>query len=1444
MKKQIEEEILKRKNIYKSSPDDMISAYNRELETEKEYNGRQLLELLQNADDQASDEVYIQLDTNNHQLIIANRGQACEPFSLDGIKSLMISNLSSKVTKKYIGNKGLGFRSIINWSNRVTINSNNLDIIFSKEVVNDIFDELFNKKEWNSFIKKRNLSQGTRPIPFLAIPKIINNQQEEWITKIIIDYKNDFFEDIKKQIDDLKDEILLFLKHLKKLIINIDGDIREVEKREDTEYTYINNEKWTIYQDENILPQELWDKENEKEYYELKIALKQDCNIKNNLLYAYFPTQISMDFPFIIHGTFDLNSSRNGINKSSKNKYILEKLVKLITKIAKALTNSEVNYKALELLIYKDKHPALSQLDFYEELENAIETLEIFPCIDNSYKKRENVVYISNNFSSFLQKVKATDLFPNLLISTEESTIDISIYTLISSISTDKLNILSKRITNIDERVDLIHLFYCTFKRENQLLFLIDENNKFIDIEDKVYTPPSINNHLIIPKYVEIKFIHNELYQKLLTKFNVTSTKLVEELKEMTNIENYNPTSILNKIITATNKELKKENINQLQIIKEMILSLYSNYKNLNEKTTLSSKVQLISQDNSITDAKDLYLSKSYLSGKLTEELFGDIFEEKQFLIKLDFFGFEKDEDEIKIENFFLWLGVNRYTKFTHTDINKADEYRTGIFRETDSTKIYDKQIVKIDNLDTILNNLNKEKLISWILLDIKLQSELNEIMRYRYFYRTSYYLSDVKSYVYYQLSQVFKDYFLTSEKLTLLLNSTSIDFTHYLFKKYNLEKRDIESLILKLGAVENFEELSQDRVTKILKELPLKSVDGKYTQRIYQLVYKHHYQDTFHYYFSDAKLFAIKNGIVNYFEQNEVYYSGSVKLPKQILNTKAIFNFPKGYSSKKVTTFFGINDLSKIKINIISKVPIAKLTDDFNKFFKTLIPYILTYRIKDIEKDDNAHLELDKLKKVSIQLCDKVIYNVENQEFELEHSDYLKDEKEYLIHVDKNYSLSDLRQDFDFIDTFSDILGLVFKLEDTRIFRDIIKSNIIYIEKTIITDLGIEVLHRAKELMGIANEKESFWKTIYKLLKVEYKYEPDNLLESITNDLTLNTNITAIDYHNFKNLQSCKVIKELFIEIELTIEQYNNQEPYYKLDFSKYHNHNLSNTFHDNQKNFEQHLYQYCIENSKEREFLSLMDIYTHNHETIESNTLNIDYQVIIEEFIKNNFQFNISKIIDTPIDYEAIYERNKLKIDFEKIAGKRDYLSLLYFDKLNEIEKYIESLKEQEKPKPSTPAPRPPKPIINNPPLEKPVPAKGGGRKGGGGTYNPNRDKPKRDKGKEAEQDVYNNLIKEYGSDNVDWVSIKDDSLGYDIKYKNSNDIWKYVEVKTYSNNKFYLSKNEKRFSESYKEDYEIFLVGDEEIYVLTDINFYDKDKFLLEADNYVVYYGKRKN
>lgn len=244
MKTKISKEIDTRKKIYKTSPSDMISAYNREIETEKEYNGRQLLELLQNADDENSDEVLIKLDTKKNLLTISNRGVDCSPFSYEGIRSLMISNLSSKTSKKFIGNKGLGFRSIINWSEKITINSNGLDIVFAREIVDNVFDNLFDIEEQKHIRKNRNLPENIKPIPFLSIPSIIENQQTYWTTSISIKYKSEYLQDIQKQINELKNEILLFLNSIKKLIVVADGVMQlNIEKK-------TLSKKWNIFQKE------------------------------------------------------------------------------------------------------------------------------------------------------------------------------------------------------------------------------------------------------------------------------------------------------------------------------------------------------------------------------------------------------------------------------------------------------------------------------------------------------------------------------------------------------------------------------------------------------------------------------------------------------------------------------------------------------------------------------------------------------------------------------------------------------------------------------------------------------------------------------------------------------------------------------------------------------------------------------------------------------------------------------------------------------------------------------------------------------------------------------------------------------------------------------------------------------------------------------------------
>lgn len=132
MKKWIEEKLKQSRQLVIDYPGVIISQFNEENERKREYNGRQVLEMLQNAEDEVQDDGLVIIKLYEDRLVIANKGN---PFSKDGVESLMTPNLSSKQpddTK--IGSKGLGFRSLLNWSESIEIVSKDLSIEFSKDV--------------------------------------------------------------------------------------------------------------------------------------------------------------------------------------------------------------------------------------------------------------------------------------------------------------------------------------------------------------------------------------------------------------------------------------------------------------------------------------------------------------------------------------------------------------------------------------------------------------------------------------------------------------------------------------------------------------------------------------------------------------------------------------------------------------------------------------------------------------------------------------------------------------------------------------------------------------------------------------------------------------------------------------------------------------------------------------------------------------------------------------------------------------------------------------------------------------------------------------------------------------------------------------------------------------------------------------------------------------
>ena len=202
----IEEELAKRKTDYLSSPDYLLEHYRIEKQNIEAYNGRQFLEMLQNADDacETAVEKKVLIRLSENELAIANYG---EPFTQEGFRSILYSNLSSKtIQKNKIGHKGLGFRSILSWADEVTINSGGTAVSFSEDIASSFLQELTTVSDKVAGIVlefTKEIKSGDLPIAVLRVPKLLPQSidcQSKYDTTITIKLKENILDEVQEQI--------------------------------------------------------------------------------------------------------------------------------------------------------------------------------------------------------------------------------------------------------------------------------------------------------------------------------------------------------------------------------------------------------------------------------------------------------------------------------------------------------------------------------------------------------------------------------------------------------------------------------------------------------------------------------------------------------------------------------------------------------------------------------------------------------------------------------------------------------------------------------------------------------------------------------------------------------------------------------------------------------------------------------------------------------------------------------------------------------------------------------------------------------------------------------------------------------------------------------------------------------------------------------------------
>lgn len=1459
--KYIEKEIESVKRKYLSNAIEVISDFNNENKTKNDYKGRQIYELMQNADDCYNDncqEIKIKFILKDNLLIILNNGT---PFDGRGIASLMHPDASSKYGNT-IGCKGLGFRSVLNWSSNISIYTENFEIHFSDEIARQQLDYY---KEYSDKTHVAELDKIDR-VAILSSATLGNNKNDKelylesgYTTAIVLKCEEKFIDVIQKQLIDLQFEELLFLKHIRFIDIVSPKAKREIVAIKDGESCAIEeggkkSTYWKVWSKEGDLLQSY----GESKKYELAIAYNEDPIIredlrKNGCLYSYFKTDMPMPLPFLIHGTFNLSSERNKLVKDDENnKQLLKMLIDFIVEKSIEITTyaGECDYEALKFAIpFKEVYFLDTEYNFTNNIKDKIKEQKVFPSIKGTYLcLDEKPRYSDNRFDEILNK----ETFYQLLKHCDDEKI-------VSFIKECGIKFYSHEefcklaVINADEyiknetNIEIVKLYLDEYQYSalyGPYILTDSEGNRIADKNTKIFNNPV--NTFDLPHWSKMRFINKSLEDKISEAIGVQRGRELVNRLSIFNMEEYS----FDKVVNELNKQCDTP-----EKVKDLLKWLYENWIKNNQTfqsslTTVDLKV--VTRDGTIDSCSNCYFGIEY-GNAIGEKLIKSCGIDSSFVADKTNIGFENIDDRTFVE-FLKYIGIKKYPRIENIRLDSETnkdyfEYNAKLNpiictdrgeekKNEDFLSRSNIASIKVDSIigiENILINCDFEEIIYWILNDSDLfqhitsEYELNEKSSIVGYAKGSISPRTIrKSYMRSWLRKVFVETPWLNTKSGIKTNCLNIMFADYnlspIVETLNVNyerlkdlfgkrvKSEVDAVFEKLGVVETFADLSKIKIYESLKQIPdIDNSDYSIGKNIYtQLNQRFNAEDVdelisnnpaYDAFMADGKVLAKQNGKPAYMPHNEVYYVENKIYSNEILDRFPTLVLGKRAGKNKINKMFGVKPIDEfINAKVIDRVehPCNKA---FQEYYLKLLPYIYSKRIGK----DNKNNDLNKLRKTKIFLVSdaKVEYSSESTNLEGKLTDY------ELIYTDENAfikvptvirTLDELKQTMDFRMAFAEIITTIFKVEsDKEAYINMLscKDNGELEKYLRDEDENLVSLNKSKELFGA---------------QIDYKDEFWKTISVCSGkaELDLKDNYSSLLGENFDYAKPDEeIIIELFKALNIDLNAYNESafrtihlEDYYHTLFvdlkTKYREHYLT-----------KRALEIFANDGLKKDYDAIVQEYDFKEYQFE-NSVNVNvleiYENVFEVSIKEleSITDKLCDIVpnlkneDTAVNTEQEYENDQKNVENDEEII--DFVSLNNEIAENTDDTVLDAVTE--------------KPVTSerNNKLKKPGVPK---------SYNSNNTKKKELNGFIAESKVYNTLLKivsDKGS--IVWASgngekakkcdAGDDSLGYDIKYTVGGKIH-YAEVKGTSGKvvEFTLTKNEYEFGDAHKDTFELWFV-----------------------------------
>lgn len=1435
-----------------------LQDYRKEVQTYKDYRGREILELLQNADDAQSESVKINIDTTHRTLSIINSGSRTIPFTEEGIQSIMLSNLSPKKGNKLIGSKGLGFRSVLNWSNRIEIRSDNISLRFGNAIVKEKWEELKNRvSEANRFEKEANSDGRDVPLAILALPEVSPlGSPTQKSTSVILSYEIEYEDSILNDLEKFQPESLLFLHNVRHIIIVIDGQIKEYEKscvskkNDSLIEVKLNGNHWIQSYESSILN----DTDTE---YEVSCAFCLNQPHESYKIFSYFPTQTDFPFPCILHASLELDSSRNSlVSNDENNKIMMHKLAGQIAKVSTYLKQQPGRHDWYPYMLMRPD-TSKQQNEYVNLLIKSVYDLsvdgEFIPTVDGGFTDENGYYYYSDSLYEQTNNSIGSEVF------SKQRLINAPVYARLNRLDPDmKQHIeeysekLSGNIKAMAEYIKAL-LTFCERRFNSGIKFKILPDLTGDMIEGTAY----VNTGMVIediPDFRQIKYVNSGLVSELKKILGLGGKEpdrdLVSRLKSITDVSATDVSAVTRNLLPkAADKSL---DVSQKQALIKCIFKLFlkrGKLLEMNDDDPSRPTAYLFSESGEWLPANEMVLVDKHFPNGFERLDINYYYKKDDCAQYPEYLSDIEGADPESIQQFYLSLGVQLYFKRELRNYGDDQEYikalsltplassncsswRLGENGKNVNTTLVGssvffeqlslQDILKVIQVSDYYGCVCGGQQIAWF--KSKRQNEQVGLSYAAYKLRQ---LNNVNKLKYYIIDD---DSWLAGFGPSPVLHFDRNDYREKalleaLGAKKNMKEFTVDELY---DAINNVERLFDGSTAVIVENYHflIQALDAKGAS-VESLKDK------------NLKMLCRTNDRLEFRDSKEIYYSDNNELPADVIKGLPMLAIRRREGEQKIKRVVGCKTLKDIQVIINQRCLDDDLTKNLNQRIESRKPYILAFASKGVgtRGGSTSILYNEDVKSLLASFVISVAENIDyqyavegrtlftDQVISMKDGELLCADKEFYI-CSHNETLEDAMQNPRFVESVIEAICIKLNLSGNDIvncFYRIFISNekeLSYFQKQ---EIDQDLWNECKGQFGMTEEDCAFWSKVFKVNGCDF--DGDMLREK---KLAYLITALKVDPRHLASPDS----------------------------FCEYHFQKLKEYRQKYKTGYLHSVYQQIAGDK------------TLHKEYIQRQTPFVGDEWLRDILEKNDNKYHIT------IDYDELL-RNEMKSVFDYIPNdkgviehtkRKDYLdgidefslsdeekSLLFFDG---YEEYFNGLREKQGKENGIVTQSDEEDIIELQIKEytmsdPAVPVISSQKKRSGHKRKGNKkisDQRRIRLGYEAEDKVYEALTRsdiykviEVYSSHLSKTGGGDDSKGYDLEYKKEGDeMSRFLEIKHYDGNSIILTENEYKVSQS-KEcsgRYDLALVSDNEVRIIRDA-LADESKFKKKVNDYTIYF-----